>query len=362
MHDIDDILADLDAGISRASARKPSERHPNNNSDLDSFMDDLLNDKPARTTTNMSAPAKPAAVPIKQAASPVTPAPKQQQSRPVTTSGLSIDDLLADLNEPNKSEDFDPDQFLNDLNTPAQKTPVKSSAQTPYKQPIVQAAKQPTYQPQAATIKRKDDFDSLLNDLDNPMAADLGNLDDLLGITAPKPNFSKPTPNNAPTQNKQNYYNAPVNRNPSGTNTGGNLSSLLASLPPTNDSGNQKLLGHAGDSKEVEDLISNLSNQLGNVNIANKGICASCNKAIVGDAMNALGKKWHVDHWVCASCQVPLGANQYYETNGMPNCVKCHTAMFAPRCGSCGEPIFGKCVTALGKKMACRTFCMPNLS
>jgi len=126
----------------------------------------------------------------------------------------------------------------------------------------------------------------------------------------------------------------------------------LASLPQANeDHLNKQILGHAKDNTEVESLISSLSNQLGNVSSSTtKGICAACNNPIFGDAMNALGKKWHADHWVCHSCQTPLGQSQFYETNGMPNCVKCHTAMFAPRCGSCGEAIFGKCVTALGKK------------
>jgi paxillin len=99
----------------------------------------------------------------------------------------------------------------------------------------------------------------------------------------------------------------------------------------------------------VDALVNQLSDQLGTVN--SRGNCAMCNKPIIGDCMEAMGKKFHVDHFVCQSCQTPLGGGvQFFEANGKPNCVDCHKALIAPKCGSCNEAILDRCVTALGKK------------
>jgi paxillin len=95
-----------------------------------------------------------------------------------------------------------------------------------------------------------------------------------------------------------------------------------------------------------------------------------CGRPVYGDAIHAIGKKWHVDHWVCVNCQTPIGAGQFYEVNGKPHCIPCHKALFAPRfflacfffcicwkfglsccrCGMCNQPILDRCVVALGRK------------
>lgn len=83
---------------------------------------------------------------------------------------------------------------------------------------------------------------------------------------------------------------------------------------------------------------------------AAKGGCASCGRPILGESITALGKTYHPEHFLCGNCNRPLGTSSFFEQDGVPNCERCYTELLCARCAHCEEPITDKCITALGKK------------
>ena len=53
----------------------------------------------------------------------------------------------------------------------------------------------------------------------------------------------------------------------------------------------------------------------------------------------ALGKTWHVEHFVCAHCEEPLGTRNFYERDSLAYCETDYHHLFAPRCAYCNGPI-----------------------
>lgn len=56
---------------------------------------------------------------------------------------------------------------------------------------------------------------------------------------------------------------------------------------------------------------------------ANLPLCAQCGQAIMGPCLNAINKRFHPEHFVCASCFSPLANQQYFEADGRPYCANC---------------------------------------
>ncbi|XP_076452873.1 uncharacterized protein LOC143288363 isoform X3 [Babylonia areolata] len=117
-------------------------------------------------------------------------------------------------------------------------------------------------------------------------------------------------------------------------------------MPPGSGAGGQ---GHNAASLDsmLGDLQSDMNRQ--GVNTKKKGVCAACNKPIVGQVIAALGRTWHVEHFVCAHCEQPLGTSNFYERDGVAYCEVDYHNLFAPRCAYCNGPIVDKCITALEK-------------
>ena len=63
--------------------------------------------------------------------------------------------------------------------------------------------------------------------------------------------------------------------------------------------------------------------------------------------MTALDQTWHPEHFVCNSCGRPFGETGFHERDGKPYCREDYYAMFAPRCGGCGQPIMDSYISAL---------------
>jgi hypothetical protein len=78
--------------------------------------------------------------------------------------------------------------------------------------------------------------------------------------------------------------------------------------------------------------------------------CAYCGEIIKGKCINALDKNWHPDHFFCSQCgrHFPAGAG-FLERDGKAYCEEDYYNMFAPKCASCDQPITDEVVTALGK-------------
>jgi len=81
-----------------------------------------------------------------------------------------------------------------------------------------------------------------------------------------------------------------------------------------------------------------------------RGTCAQCRKPILGEVIQALGKTFHPEHFACGNCQNPLGTANFYEQDGQPHCERCYQELFCARCAHCDEAIVDRCVTAIGKK------------
>ncbi|KAK2562819.1 LIM and senescent cell antigen-like-containing domain protein 1 [Acropora cervicornis] len=57
-------------------------------------------------------------------------------------------------------------------------------------------------------------------------------------------------------------------------------------------------------------------------------VCFVCNKAIVGDVVNALNKCWCVQHFTCIGCSISLNLrSKFHEFDMQPLCKKCYEKM-----------------------------------
>jgi paxillin len=77
--------------------------------------------------------------------------------------------------------------------------------------------------------------------------------------------------------------------------------------------------------------------------------CAYCSKPVIDRCITALNKKWHVEHFMCTKCLNPFADGQFYERDGKPWCKPCFDGQFSYSCGRCSQPIVGDVVNALGK-------------
>ena len=55
--------------------------------------------------------------------------------------------------------------------------------------------------------------------------------------------------------------------------------------------------------------------------------------------ITALGKVWHIEHFMCDQCKVPLGTKNFYERDGAAFCEEDYHRIFAPKCNYCNGPI-----------------------
>lgn len=55
--------------------------------------------------------------------------------------------------------------------------------------------------------------------------------------------------------------------------------------------------------------------------------------------ITALGKVWHIEHFTCANCNLPLGTKNFYERDGEAYCEEDYHKIFAPKCAYCDGPI-----------------------
>ena len=107
--------------------------------------------------------------------------------------------------------------------------------------------------------------------------------------------------------------------------------------------------GPQGAPQKPKSAMDDLSNMLGSleqdmehihgVSTVAKGMCAACKKPILAKVLDALGRQWHPEHFVCAGCEMDLSNATYYENNGRPYCEKDYHELFAPRCAYCNGPI-----------------------
>eukprot|EP00794_Sanderia_malayensis_P007250 gene7250-8058_t len=68
--------------------------------------------------------------------------------------------------------------------------------------------------------------------------------------------------------------------------------------------------------------------------------CGGCDELIyVGELTKAIDKSWHIEHFACYHCDVPLTGKKYIINKHQPFCQRCFTENIAHKCYSCKKPI-----------------------
>uniref|UniRef100_A0A674BQ68 LIM domain-containing protein n=1 Tax=Salmo trutta TaxID=8032 RepID=A0A674BQ68_SALTR len=85
-------------------------------------------------------------------------------------------------------------------------------------------------------------------------------------------------------------------------------------------------------------------------------ICGACRRPIEGRVVNAMGKQWHVEHFVCSVCERSFQGHPYYECKGYAYCEWHFNMLFGDVCYHCNRVIEGDVVSALNKAWCVNCF------
>ncbi|XP_076435650.1 LIM and senescent cell antigen-like-containing domain protein 1 [Babylonia areolata] len=78
-------------------------------------------------------------------------------------------------------------------------------------------------------------------------------------------------------------------------------------------------------------------------------ICGACRRPIEERVVHALGKTWHVEHFVCAKCEKPFLGTRHYEKKGLAYCEIHYHQLFGNICFVCNNIINGDVFGAFNK-------------
>ncbi|XP_055334798.1 LIM and senescent cell antigen-like-containing domain protein 1 isoform X1 [Paramacrobiotus metropolitanus] len=78
-------------------------------------------------------------------------------------------------------------------------------------------------------------------------------------------------------------------------------------------------------------------------------ICGACRRPVEDRVVTALGKHWHVEHFVCAKCEKPFLGTKHFERKGLAYCELHYHQLFGNIDFVSGEVIEDICVSALNK-------------
>jgi hypothetical protein len=81
-------------------------------------------------------------------------------------------------------------------------------------------------------------------------------------------------------------------------------------------------------------------------------LCGCCNMQVRGPFITALGRIWCPEHFICvnANCKRPLADIGFVEEKGDLYCEYCFEQYLAPSCTKCAKKVKGDCVNAIGKQ------------
>ncbi|KAI6183654.1 hypothetical protein M3Y97_00511900 [Aphelenchoides bicaudatus] len=85
------------------------------------------------------------------------------------------------------------------------------------------------------------------------------------------------------------------------------------------------------------------------------GMCGHCSSSLGEEAVMALNRLWHPDHFMCAACKKPI-RQTFQVANGSAYCVQCFALNFNPKCAGCNETLVDTCLLALEKHWHPRCF------
>ncbi|KAI6173051.1 hypothetical protein M3Y98_01040800 [Aphelenchoides besseyi] len=84
-------------------------------------------------------------------------------------------------------------------------------------------------------------------------------------------------------------------------------------------------------------------------------MCGLCDSSLGEEAVVALNRLWHPDHFICAACKKPI-RQTFQVGNGAAYCVQCFASTFNPKCAACNETLVDTCLMALDKHFHPRCF------
>jgi len=120
------------------------------------------------------------------------------------------------------------------------------------------------------------------------------------------------------------------------------------SQPPPQTSNNGTIKGD-----DLDSLLTNLTTQMDKIDSSNpaaRGQCFTCKQSILGEMIQAIGRCYHPEHFSCSNCRELLGTRNFFEQNNQPYCERCFQEIHCARCGHCSKPVLDRCISALGKK------------
>jgi len=85
-------------------------------------------------------------------------------------------------------------------------------------------------------------------------------------------------------------------------------------------------------------------------------ICGACRRPIEERVVTALGKNWHVEHFVCAKCEKPFLGTRHYEKRGFAYCETHYHQLFGNVCFVCSKIVAGDVFQALKKSWCVKCF------
>ncbi|KHJ98779.1 LIM domain protein [Oesophagostomum dentatum] len=85
-------------------------------------------------------------------------------------------------------------------------------------------------------------------------------------------------------------------------------------------------------------------------------ICGACHRPVEERVVTALGKHWHVEHFVCYVCEKPFLGHRHYERKGLAYCEQHYHKLYGNVCFKCGEACGGEVFQALQKSWCIKCF------
>ena len=71
--------------------------------------------------------------------------------------------------------------------------------------------------------------------------------------------------------------------------------------------------------------------------------CSACDELIFsGEFTSAENRFWHLKHFCCWICDLPLAGHQYIGVEGMPHCLQCWQSQHGKTCLTCSTVIHPK--------------------
>ena len=103
-------------------------------------------------------------------------------------------------------------------------------------------------------------------------------------------------------------------------------------------------------------VLFTLKRQNSGVTPTSKGTCPTCNRPVMGEAVAALGKVWHREHFVCTIDDKEIGSDPYFSWNDQIYCESHYNELFSPQCAKCEKPILENMISAMSKSFHAACF------